>query len=218
MAPTLDYRKNPFLKNPSCKIFLIISPSGGGKSTQVKAALKHPKIGRSLEFVITHASRSPRGTEKNGVDYYFVDDAQFRRMVDADEFAEHMEVYPGGFYGTSRTELVRVVGNHNHGITDIDIKGATNLKYQFPGNVHTIFLQPESIEQTREQLELRSVEDGMTKGEIDTRMARFDEEFARRFDFELLVTNVHGKPEIAQKVIADFIHEKTFSGTHSFVC
>ena len=101
------------------KVIIFSAPSGAGKSTVVGHLLKTFPF---LEFSISATSRSPRGNEKDGVEYYFFSAEQFRELIARDAFVEYEEVYPGSFYGTLRSEVERIWAKGHIILFDIDVR------------------------------------------------------------------------------------------------
>ncbi len=105
----------------SGKVIIFSAPSGAGKSTIVNHMLGlYPE----LEFSISATSRAPRGSEQDGIEYYFFTADKFREMVAADMFIEHEEVYPGSFYGTLKSEVERIWAKGHTIVFDIDVREA----------------------------------------------------------------------------------------------
>lgn len=107
------------------KLIIFSAPSGSGKTTIVRELLRRIP---QLEFSISATSRAPRGTERDGVDYYFLSPDEFRRAVDEERFVEWEEVYAGTCYGTLRSELDRIWGKGHTILFDVDVLGGINLK------------------------------------------------------------------------------------------
>ena len=84
------------------KVLIFSAPSGSGKSTIVHHLMERRS---DLEFSVSATSRVPRGEEKDGVDYYFISEDEFRKRIAQGDFVEHEEVYPGRFYGTLKKEV-----------------------------------------------------------------------------------------------------------------
>ena len=100
------------------KVIIFSAPSGAGKSTVVNHILKlHPE----MEFSISATSRAPRGSERNGVEYYFFSEKEFRDLIAEDSFVEYEEVYPGSFYGTLKSEVERIWAKGHVIVFDIDV-------------------------------------------------------------------------------------------------
>lgn len=81
-----------------------------------------------MEFSVSATSRSPRGQEKNGIEYHFFTADEFRKMISEDKFVEYEEVYAGSFYGTLKSEVQRIWDKNHVIIFDVDVKGGVNLK------------------------------------------------------------------------------------------
>jgi len=132
---------------------VISGPSGVGKSTIIKTLRK--KI-ESLAYSISHTSRRPRGPEKNGKDYHFVDRDAFEKMAGEGAFVEWAEVY-GDLYGTSFESLRSQLDQGDNVILDIDTQGAGNIKAHFKESV-LIFVLPPSLEELEKRLKHRATE------------------------------------------------------------
>lgn len=122
-------------------LFVISAPSGGGKSTIASAVRQRVE---GLGYSISHTTRKPRGHESDGVDYYFVDEKTFTKMIDQGAFVEWAEVYDN-FYGTSASGLKDLTASGLDIVLDVDIQGGRNIKDHFPNSV-LIFLIPPSLE------------------------------------------------------------------------
>ena len=107
----------------SGKLFVISAPSGTGKST-VAMAVRQRIAG--LGYSISHTTRKPRGGEKNGVDYHFVDDQTFTKMIEQGDFVEWARVYDS-FYGTSSSGLQDLIDSGLDALMDVDIQGGRNM-------------------------------------------------------------------------------------------
>lgn len=127
-------------------VFIVSAPSGSGKSTLVNKLLKSEP---NLDFSISYTTRKPRGSEKNGKQYYFVSRAKFKKMIDDDEFLEHAEVF-GNYYGTPRRFLRQAENNGHDLLLDIDVQGAAQIHRKLPRAISIFILPPD-----RQTLELR---------------------------------------------------------------
>ena len=107
------------------KIIIITAPSGAGKTSITRYLLS---VYPQLAFSISAATRSPRGSEKNGVDYYFISEEQFREHIRKNDFMEWEMVYEGKYYGTLKQEMERIWDNKQVPMLDIDVKGAILLQ------------------------------------------------------------------------------------------
>ena len=184
------------------KVIIFSAPSGAGKSTIVNHLLGlHPEF----EFSISATSRPPRGTEQDGVEYYFITAGRFRELIAADAFVEHEEVYEDRFYGTLKSEVERIWAKGNVIIFDVDVKGGVNLKKYFGSAAMSVLIVPPSIE----ELERRLVKRGTDSPEaIAERVAKAGSEleFAKgRFDYELVNDDLEKTFREIETVVDDFL-------------
>ncbi len=183
------------------KLIIFSAPSGAGKTTIVRHLLKHfPE----LEFSVSACSRQPRDGEMHGRDYYFLSVDDFRSRIDAGEFVEWEEVYPGLYYGTLWSELRRIWANGHHVMFDVDVKGGLNLKKKFPDSSLAVFVMPPSIDVLRERLLCRGTE---TEESISVRVGKALEElaFAPQFDYILTNNQVETAFAEAEQLVEKFL-------------
>ena len=167
----------------SGKLIIFSAPSGSGKTTIVKELLK---MFPQFEFSISATSRQPRGTEQNGVDYFFLSQEEFRQKVAADEFVEWEEVYNGTCYGTLKSEMERIWAKGNIIIFDVDVMGGINLKRIFGEQACSVFIMPPSVEVLRERLIGRGTDSMET---IEKRVAKAEFEISKSGEFDYVVVN-----------------------------
>lgn len=165
------------------KLIIFSAPSGSGKSTIVNHLLQKPF---NLEFSISATTRSPRGTEQHGVEYYFFSVEEFQQRIAAGEFVEYEEVYAGRFYGTLRSELTRIWAKGHNVVFDVDVKGGVRLKQIFGNQALSIFIQPPSIEELRNRLHSRATD---SEEEIEKRVAKAAEEISYAPQFDRIIVN-----------------------------
>lgn len=183
------------------KLVILSAPSGAGKSTIVKHLLKtFPR----LEFSVSATSRAPRGTERNGVEYYFLSPEEFSKAVERGEFVEWEEVYAGTCYGTLCTELERIWGKGNVIIFDVDVKGGIRLKEIFGDKALSIFIMPPSIEELRCRLIGRGTD---APEVIERRIQKAETEisYCRKFDRIVVNDRLEEAVEEVSTLIRDFI-------------
>jgi guanylate kinase len=164
-------------------VYIVSAPSGSGKSTLVNELFK---MVRSLDFSISYTTRSPRGSEQNGKEYFFVSREEFEAMIAADEFLEHATVF-GNYYGTARRFLREAENRSNDLLLDIDVQGASKIKEKIPEAVSIFILPPD-----REKLEWRLRNRGLDSEEVIRRRldtARREIENYSKYDY-ILVNNL----------------------------
>ncbi|MDE5843200.1 MAG: guanylate kinase [Muribaculaceae bacterium] len=186
------------------KIIILSAPSGTGKSTIIQRIIEHPEL--RLGFSVSATSRAPRGEEQDGREYYFLSPEEFRRRVDADEFVEWEEVYPGCCYGTLKREVERVTSAGRNLIMDIDVKGGVNVKRCFGENALGIFILPPSIEELERRLRGRGTDSDET---IARRLgkAEYELSFAERYDKRVVNDDIERASEEVAAIIKSFISE-----------
>ena len=173
------------------KCLIFSAPSGSGKSTIVQWLLQHPEL--KMVFSISATSRAPRGTEKNGVEYFFLSADEFRARIANDEFLEYEEVYSGCFYGTLKEQVEKRLNEGMNVVFDVDVVGGCNIKKYYGEQALSMFIQPPSIEELERRLKNRGTDSAEM---IAKRVAKASYEltFAPKFD----VVIVNDKREEAQ--------------------
>ena len=185
------------------KLIVFSAPSGAGKTTLVKYILK---TFREIQFSISATSRKARGEEKDGKDYYFLSNEEFKARIKNDEFIEYEEVYGGNYYGTLKSEVNRIWTEKKIAIFDIDVVGGANIKSMFPNETLSIFVMPPSID----ILYRRLIERGdVNKQEIDVRIKKAESEldYASKFDNIIINNDLEESKKIAFTLIKEFIDE-----------
>lgn len=169
--------------NSTNKIIIFSAPSGSGKSTIVNHLLKKYPI---LEFSISATSRSPRGEEKHGKEYFFFSTEEFEKLISEDAFVEYEEVYKGSYYGTLKSEIERIWSKGHTILFDIDVKGGVNLKRIFGDAALAVFVKPPSVEELRKRLVGRGTD---TPEAIEKRVAKAEEELTYEQYFDVVLVN-----------------------------
>ena len=184
------------------KLIIFSAPSGSGKSTIINKLMS--EYGLRGRFSISATSRKPRGSEQDGVEYYFLTEEDFRRRISEGDFLEYEEVYPGCFYGTLRSEVDRTLARGENVILDIDVQGGLNVKKIYADRALTLFIQPPSIERLRERLERRGTD---APEVIERRLAKAETElsFAHRYDAVVVNDDLEEACRDAARVIEDFL-------------
>lgn len=165
----------------SGNLIIVSAPSGAGKSSLVAQALK--KI-EQICYSISYTTRPTRGTEQNGIDYYFVSREEFLERRDRGEFLECAEVH-GNFYGTGRAATERLLTQSTDVLLDIDVQGASQIIKAVPDAV-TIFILPPSrlvLEERLRKRALNSAED------LERRLHNAIEELQHCREFQYVIVN-----------------------------
>ncbi len=160
------------------KIIVFSAPSGSGKTTIIKAVRERID---NLHFSVSATSRAPRGTEQDGVDYFFLSPETFRQKIQEGAFIEYEEVYKDNFYGTLKSEVEKQMDEGHNVVLDIDVKGAVNVKRLYADRALLIFVQPPSIECLRSRLIGRGT-DALEVIERRVAKAEYEMTFAPKFD------------------------------------
>ena len=186
------------------KLIVFSAPSGSGKTTIVKHLLGLEKL--NLEFSISAASRSPRGEEVHGKDYYFLSLEEFKNKISGDEFLEWEEVYRDNFYGTLKSEVARIWEKGKHVIFDIDVVGGLDIKRIYPERTLSVFVKPPSVEELKNRLKKRSTE---TEEKINMRLAKASVELATAPQFDFIIENdkLNVALKEAENLVAGFLHK-----------
>ena len=195
--------QNSKFKTPNMgKLIIFSAPSGSGKSTIINRLMQHPEL--HLAFSISCTSRAPRGTEKNGVEYFFLSPEEFKQRIANDEFLEYEEVYTDRFYGTLKQQVETQAARGENVVFDIDVKGGCNIKQFYGDRALSIFIQPPSIEELRKRLTGRATD---APEVIEQRIARaeFELSFAPKFDRIVVNDDLDRAVEETLGIIKEFL-------------
>lgn len=162
-------------------LFVFSAPSGAGKSTLVNALMQ---LDSHLQVSVSHTTRLPRGQEKNGREYHFVDSDAFESMVSHGDFLEWAKVH-GNLYGTSRSAIESRLESGDDVVLEIDWQGALQVKKIFPESV-LVFILPPSYEELLQRLNRRGEDADEV---IETRMHNAKTEVAQACHFDFVVVN-----------------------------
>ena len=184
------------------KLIIFSAPSGSGKSTIINWLMSHEEL--RMAFSISCTSRAPRGTERNGVEYFFVTPEEFRRRIDNDEFLEYEEVYKDRYYGTLKQQVEAQLEKGENVVFDVDVKGGCNIKNYYGDRALSVFIQPPSIEELRNRLTGRGTD---APEVIEDRIARasFELTFAPKFDKVVINDDLDKAKAKALKIVKDFL-------------
>lgn len=172
------------------ELFIISAPSGAGKSTIVNGLRNRIE---NIGYSISHTSRKPRRTEREGVDYYFTGREKFNEMIDSGAFAEWAEVY-NDLYGTSFSVLNDQMESGLDVLLDIDVQGAGRIKDNYKDAV-LIYVLPPSLEALEKRLRQRGTDDEVI---IKKRMEKADGEIKNCVWYDYIIINDNLEKAIAE--------------------
>lgn len=186
----------------SGKLIIFSAPSGSGKSTIISRLMANKEL--NMAFSISCTSRPPRGTERDGVEYFFVTPDEFRRKIADGEFLEYEEVYKDRYYGTLKSQVERQLEAGDNVVLDVDVKGACNIKQFYGDRALAVFIQPPSIDELRRRLEGRGTD---APAVIEDRIARaeFELGFAPKFDKVIVNDDLDRAVSEALEAVRKFI-------------
>lgn len=186
------------------KLIIFSAPSGSGKSTIINYLLTQ---GLNLAFSISATSRAPRGTEQDGVEYFFLSPEEFKQRIANDEFLEYEEVYENRFYGTLKAQVEKQLAKGQNVVFDVDVVGGCNIKKFYGERALSVFIQPPSVEELRRRLVGRGTD---TPEVIEDRVAKaeFELGFASRFDVVIVNDDLEKAKAEALQAIGGFLQAK----------
>lgn len=162
-------------------MFVIEAPSGTGKTTLIKKLLAQDK---NLKFSVSVTTRQKREGEVDGVDYYYVTDAEYDKLVQEDAFYEKVDSQYGSRYGTLRSEVDSFINVGQDVVFDMDWVGLRQMKEKAPNDVVSIYMLPPSIKELRQRLEGRKTD---SQEVIDKRMAVIAEKMQHWVEYDYVV-------------------------------
>lgn len=183
------------------KLIIFSAPSGSGKSTIINYLLTQ---NLNLAFSISATSRPPRGTERDGVEYFFLTPEEFRRRIADNEFLEYEEVYHDRFYGTLKAQVEKQLADGQNVVFDVDVVGGCNIKKFYGDRALSVFIQPPSVEELRRRLVGRGTD---TPEVIEDRVAKaqYELSFAPKFDKVIVNDDLEKAKAEALEVITKFL-------------
>ena len=190
---------------PKGKLIIFSAPSGSGKSTLVQHLMtEYPEL--RLKFSISCTSRAPRGTERNGVEYFFLSPDKFRQKISAGEFLEYEEVYQDKFYGTLKSQVETQTERGENIVFDVDVKGGCNIKKYYGDRALSVFIQPPSVEELRKRLVGRATD---APEVIEQRLAKAEYEltFADKFDKVIINDDLDVAKAEAYQIVSEFLRK-----------
>lgn len=183
------------------KLIIFSAPSGSGKSTIINRLLAD---GMEMEFSISATSRAPRGSERHGVEYYFLSPEAFKEKIAENAFVEYEEVYENRFYGTLKSEIERIASKGKATVFDVDVKGGLNIKKIYGQQALTLFIQPPSVEELRRRLQGRAT-DAPEVIEQRLQKAAFEMSFASQYDYVIVNEDLEKAIQETKTIIQAFL-------------
>jgi guanylate kinase len=187
----------------SNKLLIVSAPSGAGKSTLVNHLLS---LGLPLSFSVSATSRKPRGTEKDGREYYFISADEFRKRIAEGEFVEWEEVYTDHYYGTLKSEIRRIHDAGKAVLFDVDVRGGIALKRIFGSDALSLFIMPPSVDELSRRLHGRGTD---TPEKIRMRVEKAASELKLAGSFDRIIINDDLEEACREtvKAVTDFLKE-----------
>ena len=179
------------------RLFVVAAPSGAGKTSLVAALIG---ANGDLEAAVSHTTRERRPDEQHGINYFFIDEAQFQAMQANNQFIESARVF-GNLYGTSHAAAERIQARGKSLILEIDWQGATQIRQRIPAT--TIFILPPSLQTLRRRLLSRAQDDGKI---VEERMAAAQQEMSHYREFDYVIVNDDFDRALAE--LSDIIHDR----------
>jgi guanylate kinase len=163
-------------------MLVLSSPSGAGKTTISRVLLETEP---NLTMSVSATTRAPRPGEQNGVDYYFIDKAEYERMVGANEFLEHARVFDN-FYGTPKKPVEAALQAGRDVLFDVDWQGTQQLKANARQDLVSIFILPPSMAELERRLHTRALD---TKEVVEKRMSQATNEMSHWPEYDYIIVN-----------------------------
>lgn len=185
------------------KLIVISAPSGSGKTTIAKEIMR---LNPSLGFSVSATTRQKRAGETDGKDYFFLSEEEFKRRINAGEFVEWEEVYPGKLYGTLKSEVERLLAAGQDLLFDVDVKGGLSIHKQYP-EACLIFIRPPSFEKLEERLAGRKTESDET---ISRRLERapLELELGKQYEYQVVNDVLQTAIDDVQKIVTEHLQTK----------
>jgi len=189
-------------------LVVISSPSGGGKTTVVKRILDRGDD--RFVYSVSATTRPPRPGEKDGRDYFFLSEEEFRRRIQEGAFAEWAEVH-GHLYGTLKDQIDRNLKAGKIILLDIDVKGGLSLRRAFPEDSLLIFLAPPSLDVLEKRLRQRGTD---SEEEISRRLQRVKMELdaAQKYDTVIVNEDLDVTVQAVLEAIDQRLRERSSNG------
>lgn len=183
------------------KLILFCGPSGTGKTTITRHLLEHFS---ELRFSVSATTRKKRASEVDGIDYYFLTAAEFRKKIEQDQFVEWEEVYTDLYYGTLKSEVERIWNENKVVAFDVDVEGGLNIKKIYGNNLLAVFIKPLSVDVLRNRLAERNTE---SPESLAIRIAKAELEltYADKFDHVIVNDTLEHALDQAKALVQEFL-------------
>ena len=183
---------------------ILSSPSGAGKTTISK---KIQQKYQNFKISVSHTTRKPRPNEVEGIDYYFVDENDFKDKIKNNKFYEYAKIF-GNYYGTSKDSVLNLLKNKNDVLFDIDWQGTQQLSRFKELNLLKIFILPPSKEELKKRLIQRNQD---KPNVVEERLKAYDTDSAHKKDYDFVVINdnLENCFKEVEKIIVKKKNEKT---------
>jgi guanylate kinase len=173
--------QQPTQPSPQGVLYVVSSPSGGGKGTLIRRMLE---VVPDLRYSVSYTTRAPRNGEVDGREYFFVNREQFERMVEAGNFLEWANVH-GNLYGTAKNQVANEINAGHDIVLEVDVQGAASVKNLGLDSV-SIFILPPSLETLRQRLITRGAD---SPEELEVRLRNAPEELRQYVTFDYIIFN-----------------------------
>ena len=190
-------------------MFILSSPSGAGKTTLVK------KISKNKDFTVSvsHTTRPPRPNEKNGIDYFFISNNNFKKLIKKREFLEHARVFDN-YYGSSKNIVIEKLNKGKNVVFDIDWQGTRQIKNKkLNYKLVSIFILPPSKQELVKRLSKREKKNIKT---IKKRMKSFKKDLKRWREYDFIVIN-DNLTKCYKKIMSIIKNKKKVASDHKFL-
>jgi guanylate kinase len=184
------------------KVIIITAPSGAGKTSITRHLLN--TFPDRLRFSVSASTRKPRGTERDGIDYYFMSIEEFTEKIQANEFLEWEMVYEGKYYGTLKSELEKSWKENKVPLLDIDVKGAIHVQQRYPTSSLSLFVEAPSIDELKNRLSSRGTET-MESLQARVNKASYELSFKEHFHYNILNDKLERACAEAERIVREFI-------------
>lgn len=190
------------------KLVIMVAPSGSGKSTMAGRLLRDFE---ELRFSVSATTRAPRQGETQGIEYFFLSDAEFDARVEAQDFLEWEMFYNGRRYGTLKSEVDHLLKKGYFILLDLEVNGALKVKQIYGDQCLAIFIEAPSLEILRQRLMARGTE---TEESLALRLERagYELQFRHNFDVRVINDDLERTYQEIFGLVGHFIRGEQFSG------